>query len=451
MKVSAGSYSSRFFLRLLVFSLFFVFALSPYALGQPAFDIKKISDMSDFDATTFKNPTGDTFKIGLIEAFSGASAFNGQLYWLVNTWIAHDFNKRGGILVDGKKKMIEIVKGDHQAKPAVTKKVAEKLCLEDKVNVLWGTAGSHLTLIVQQVAAQYKTIFMNPMSLTDALMDGKNFNRYTFRTTITTTQFGYAMAYYYSKRAEKKFYILCQDYMFGHEIAKAFKDGLKKYKPEAEIVGEAFHPLFMTDFAPYLTKVQGSGAEVIYTGDWSPDADNFLKQARSMGITLPIANIYMDAPGIQQAVGGAGGRGMVNVNDHHMTIDTPEMNQFIKIWHKAWEKWKEPYNTVMWEYPLGAGAKTLNVSYWMMDVIERAASTDPEKIIKVWEGDTYKSLNGSVHMRACDHQVVRDMYAAEYIFPNQFYKDAAAPGKPFVIPAQFCMPAIPADLDRCKK
>jgi len=451
MKTAFKSYPLALVIACLSIGLVMGFLLPRAAMGMPAFDINKISDMSDFDATNFKNPTGDTFKIGLIEAFSGPSSFNGDLYWLVNTWIAHDFNKRGGIRVDGKKKLIEVVKGDHQAKPAVTKKIAEKLCLEDKVNVLWGTAGSHLTLIVQQVAAQYKTIFMNPMSLTDSLMDGKNFNRYTFRTTITTTQFGHAVAYFYSKRPEKKFYILCQDYMFGHEIAKAFKEGLKKYKPEAEIVGEAFHPLFMKDFAPYLTKIQGSGAEVIYTGDWSPDADNFLKQARALGINLPIANIYMDAPGIQEAVGGAGGRGMVNVNDHHITIDTPEMNAFIKIWHKAWQNFKKPYNTVMWEYPLGAGGKTIAMSYWMMDVIERAGSTDPEKIIKVWEGDTYKALNGVVQMRACDHQVVRDMYAAEYIFPNAFYKNAAAPGKPFVIPAEFCMPVIPADLDRCKK
>jgi branched-chain amino acid transport system substrate-binding protein len=86
-----------------------------------------------------------------------------------------------------------------------------------------------------------------------------------------------------------------------------------------------------------------------------------------------------------------------------------------------------------------------------MDVIERAGSANAEKIIKVWEGDTYKALNGVVHMRACDHQVVRDMYAAEYIFPNQFYKNAASPGKAVLIPAKYCMPVIPDDLDRCKK
>ena len=35
--------------------------------------------------------------------------------------------------------------------------------------------------------------------------------------------------------------------------------------------------------------------------------------------------------------------------------------------------------------------------YWLFSVIERAKSTDPEKIIKVWEGDTYQYVNGQDH------------------------------------------------------
>ncbi len=423
---------------------------SAYA-AMPAFDINKMSNMSGYDPTTFENPKGDVIKIGVVEAFSGPGAFNGQIYWLVNAWLAYDYNKRGGIMVDGKKKLIAVIKGDSQAKPAVCKKITEKLCLEDKVDLLFGTAGSHLTLIVQQVAEKYKTIFMNPMSLSDALMDAKNFNRYVFRTTITTKSIGMGMAYYYSKRPENKFYILNQDYSYGHIMADAFREALKKYKPGAELVGEDFHPLFIKDFAPYITKIQASGAEVIFTGDWSPDAQNLLIQSRQMGCKLPFANIYMDAPATLCAVGGEGSKGMVNLNDHHATIGTPEMEKFIEIWHNTWKNWKAPYDTIMWAWPIGAGAKTLVMGYWMWDVLERAGSTDPEKIIQTWEGDTYKALNGMVHMRACDHQMVRDVYVAEYVFPNKYYEDGAAPGKPVVIPAEYAIPAPPADLERCKK
>ena len=121
------------------------------------------------------------------------------------------------------------------------------------------------------------------MSLSPALMDGKNFNRYTFRTCLNTHVFGEGMAYYFARRPEKKFYILNQDYSYGHDMAEGFKRGLKKHKPDAVIVGEAYHPLFLKDFAPYLTKVQGAGAEVIFSGDWDAGRTDNVETGRGNG------------------------------------------------------------------------------------------------------------------------------------------------------------------------
>jgi ABC-type branched-subunit amino acid transport system substrate-binding protein len=38
---------------------------------------------------------------------------------------SHDINKRGGIWVDGKKKLVEIIKADSMSKPDQTKKVCD--------------------------------------------------------------------------------------------------------------------------------------------------------------------------------------------------------------------------------------------------------------------------------------------------------------------------------------
>jgi hypothetical protein len=58
--------------------------------------------------------------------------------------------------------------------------------------------------------------------------------------------------------------------------------------------------------------------------------------------------------------------------------------------------------------------------YWLLSVIERAKSTDPEKIIKVWEGDSYRTLSGKVlKMRACDHKVIQDLVVNEFVPPEQ--------------------------------
>ena len=102
--------------------------------------------------------------------------------------------------------------------------------------------------------------------------------------------------------------------LFGHDLAEAFKKGLKKYKPNAEIVGEAYHPLWTKDFAPYLTKIKGSGAEVIFTGDYCRMRATLLKQARELGIKLPFANLFMDDPNSLSAVGPAGTVGLLNMD-----------------------------------------------------------------------------------------------------------------------------------------
>ena len=92
-------------------------------------------------------------------------------------------------------------------------------------------------------------------------------------------------------------------------MAETFKQGLKDLYPEAQIVGEDYHKLFLTDFAPYLEKIKASGAEVVYTGDWLPDAGNLLKQARQMGITIPFANLFDERAHLAHRCGRRGNEG----------------------------------------------------------------------------------------------------------------------------------------------
>jgi len=139
-----------------------------------AYDVSKMGDVSDFDPATYVAPKGDTIKIGYINCFSGPGAINGQIHALPLMYAAHDINRRGGIMVDGKKKMIEVIIGDHQSKADVAKKVAERLVLQDKVHVLVGTSGSNLMKIISNVAEKYKVIAVNNGSLADDLMDATN-------------------------------------------------------------------------------------------------------------------------------------------------------------------------------------------------------------------------------------------------------------------------------------
>ena len=410
-------------------------------------------DMSSFDPNHPVFPTsGDTLKIGLLNPFSGPGAVAGEMSWLEVGWVVHDINSQGGILVDGKRKRIQIVKGDTQAKPEIARQVVERLILEDKVDVMVGTAGSHINLIGQKIAAKHKKIYVNVQAPSQFLHDGKNFNRYTFRTCGTIPMLTSALAYYYSSRPERKFYILCQDYLSGHEVGEGFKRYLRRYSPQTQIVGEDYHPLWVKDFAPYLTKVQGSGAEVIVTGDWAADAENLIKQSRQMGMTIPLAGPFVDNARALETIGGPAGRGLAVVYFHQCSFDHPKTRAFNELWHQQWKRWNKPYSSDLYAWPASSMGLAVADCYWLFDVIQRAGSTDPEKIIQVWEGDEYQSITGALlKMRACDHQAIMDLYVSRLDFPTKWYDKAAGYTKAFVVPSRFCMPPIAEDLERCKK
>jgi len=444
-------------------------AKGPLAIARASFDANAMGDMSDYDPSNPIVPTGDTIKIAVVASFSGPSAANGAFYWNVVQWVAHDINKRGGIWVDGKKKLVEVIKADHMSKADQCQKISERMILEKKVHVLWGTDGSHLMRVINSVADKHKVIALNATCLSDDLMNAKNFSRYAFHASFSTDQVGRAFAYYYGqiRKKEKKFYILCQDYSFGHQLAASFKNGLNEYYPEAKVVGEDYHKLFLTDYAPYLEKIKASGAEVIFTGDWLPDAGNLLKQARQMGVMLPFANIYMDEPNFLHEVGVEGTKGLVNLstwNTENPHFKSPGHIKFYHTWNNLWKnKWKTPpYNSRTFEIFGGNWGSWTGVTYWLLSVIERAKSTDPEKIISVWENDTYKFVNGkTVYMRGCDHKMVMDLAISEFvpwqeqkvsfnIPPYYWYKGCSSYGPTFIVPAGKAFPWMDSELGRCK-
>ena len=444
-----------------------IFASNPVPAAVTKFDVSKMGDMSDFDPSNPVIPTGDTIKIAVVASFSGPAAQSGEIFYLVATWVAHDINKRGGIFVDGKKKLVQILKADHMSRPDQCKRICEQMVLQEKVHALWGTDGSNMAKIMNETAEKYKIISVNFAALSDQLQNAQNFSPYAFMTVSTTSQYGRALGYFYGqiRKKEKKFYILNQDYMFGHDLADGFKKGLKEYFPGAQIVGEDYHKLFLTDFAPYMTKIKASGAEVIFTGDWNPDAINLLKAARSMGIMIPLAHLFVWDPILLRDVGVANSKGLQQAaiySSGNPFFKTPEQIKFYTMYHNLWKnKWKHPYNSLVYEHGLDIVPESMTL-YWLLSCMERTQSTDPEKIIRIWEGDTFEMVNGHrIKMRACDHTLIQDFYIMEYVPPEQqrqsfnippYYwaKDYSYWGPAVKVPAEKVLPEVDPKSERCR-
>lgn len=433
----------------------------PHAMAANAkFDLNKFSDMSDCDPGNPVEHEGDVIKIALVASFSGPAAGAGENYFSGAYWAVHDINKRGGIMVDGKRKKIQLIKANHESKPAITKKVCERMVLQEKVDILMGTNGSNNMKIINQVANKYKVIAMDFIALSDELYNHKNFSKYSFMACLSTQQVGRTAAYFLSQRKkEKNIYVLCQDYLFGHSLAEGFLQGIKEYYPDAKIAGIDYHKLFLTDFAPYLTKIKASGAEAIYTGDWSPDGANLVKQARQMGINLPFIHLFLEDPIFMNDIGVEASKGLMKVAQFVQTeaaLKNPLYVKYLESWRTQSKKWKPPFDNLWFKWPIGANVgTTAQLTYWMLSVLERAGSTDPEKIIKVWEGDSYEMANGHViNMRSCDHKAYQDLYVVEYVPPAeqsyQWFDKCSWDGPVYRVPAEKVIPLMDPKLERCK-
>jgi branched-chain amino acid transport system substrate-binding protein len=439
-----------------------IFALVVLFAGLPAMAFEPLKgDVSKYDPNNIIQPTGDVIKIAIWDVFSGPNSYIGPAYRAVLGFVAQDINSQGGIKVDGKMKKIYIVDSDTQNKPDPGKRAAEKAILQDKVNVFTGTSGSHIAKAGQQVAKQYKTLYINNGAVSDELMDLPDWNEYVFRTTGTSATQGKSLAYYFVNRPETKFYILAQDYLWGHSSCAAFKNALKEYKPSAKIVGEEYFPVFTKDFAPYLEKVKASGAEVVIQMAWGADNENLVKQSRQLGLKsplkpeyyIPMASPWIDDTRPLEVIGGPAGRGLFLCSEFVLDRSVPNVKKLCDLWNARWKTWKDPYNTPLYQWPAGAWYRMLTSYYWYAKVLEKAGSTDPKKVIAAFEGDSFDFFGWKHYMRPADHQVIADRAIAEFEFPNtwEMAKNAYI-GKPTWVPAAKCFPTFDEKLKgRLKK
>ena len=344
-----------------------------------------------------------TVRIGQIDAFSGPFEYTGRGYNAALRFAVEEQNAKGGLL--GKK--IEIFTEDCEGKPDVANRKAKKLILENKAIAICGGSGTHILMAMNKVANTYKTININYGALSD-FMQGKEFSRYAFRICANAYGITAALAQLMGTKPYRKFYILCQDYAWGHDAARAFKEQIKAVVPDVQIVGEDYHPIATKDFAPYITKVIAAKADAIFTSNWGPDARLLVKQARELGLKspYPIVMTFGVDPPIENELQEAS-EGIYSCGHYSLRVDSSENEAFIEKYRKVIGKNEKDF--ICW-WPQGSiGATAIGIKMYFA-AVEKAGSFDPDKVIEAFEGLWYKTPVGWWQMRKCDHQVIMPMF-----------------------------------------
>src|SRR5574337_481487 len=216
----------------------------------------------------------------------------------------------GGTMTVAGKKLVVIEKDD-QGKPDLGKSLLAAAYADDKADIAVGPTSSGVALAMLPVAEEYKKILLVEPAVADSIT-GDKWNRYIFRTGRNSSQDAISNATAMDKDGVS-IVTLAQDYAFGRDGVKAFKDALK----HAKIVHEEYLPQTTTDFTAGIQRAVDAlkdkpgrkAIEVIWAGGTPPFAALAAQDLKKRygievftgGNILPAMASYKAFPGMEGA------------------------------------------------------------------------------------------------------------------------------------------------------
>jgi branched-chain amino acid transport system substrate-binding protein len=375
-------------------------------------------------------------KIGLIDCYSGGAAAFTKPALVAWKMVVDEFNAKGGL---GGRKIVLITR-DSKFKPDEALAHARELLLKERVDFLAGTVSSSVALSVSEFARKKKKILMVHISRSHRIT-GEKGHKYLFRGCPSAGIEGLAGGYYAASKPLSKWYIIGDDYEYGHSIADNFWKGLIKNKPSVKKVGEAWPKLKETDYTPYLTALMAKKPDAVYAAFGASGLISFMKQAKLFGLfdKLPVFAFALGDSLFPKALKQNMPVGAYGANNYLWYYpDTPANKAFVKKYLEYTTKMGKPD-----PYPSGIGAFGGYCSAkFLINAIQKAGSVDTEKVIKALEGLTIQTAIGPITMRACDHQAIT---------PAFWGKLANVPGYPFPVMKDIAMTPAAKVIPSCEE
>jgi branched-chain amino acid transport system substrate-binding protein len=301
----------------------------------------------------------------------------------------------GTMAVNGKK--IVVIEKDDQGKPDLGKSLLAAAYADDKAALAVGPTSSGVALAMLPVAEEYKKILLVEPAVADSIT-GDKWNKYVFRTGRNSSQDAISNAVALDKPGVS-IATLAQDYAFGRDGVKAFKDALK----QAKIVHEEYLPTSTTDFTAGAQRLIDAlkdkpGRKVIFiiwagAGNPFKIADLDLKrygiEIATGGNILPAMAAYKNFPGMEGAT------------YYYFGIPKNPANEWLVANH--YKQFKTP--------PDFFTAGGMSAAIALVEALKKTnGDTNTEKLIKTMEGMSFETPKGKMTFRKEDHQAMQSMY-----------------------------------------
>jgi branched-chain amino acid transport system substrate-binding protein len=216
------------------------------------------------------------YKVGVLQPLTGVAAAGGKTA-LVGTQLATNrINKAGGI--NGRP--VELVIADYESKPDAGRRKAEKLLVEDNVDVGEGGYLSNVCLACMPVFEEHKTVYMIGVCL-DTTITTSHCSRYVFRPFDYAPAQAVAISPYLVKNLGKKWHIVFLDYAWGQSTRDAYVEQIKK--SGGTVAGTTGIPLGTADMTAFISKITGD-FDGLFAIMFGANAVTFTRQAFDLGL-----------------------------------------------------------------------------------------------------------------------------------------------------------------------
>jgi branched-chain amino acid transport system substrate-binding protein len=339
---------------------------------------------------------GDTVKVGIIDCYVGPAAVYTKQALAAFEIALSEINEAG--FLDRK---IEFVTRDSKFKVDLALSYAKELVMREKVDLLTGEISSSNILAISDYCRKVKVPWI-PWAGGSHKITGEKGHRYVFLTAANTAMAGQAWAVGLSKKPFKKYWIMGDDYAYGHDIAGGCFGSLKKLRPDVELLGETWWKLGESDFTPYITNALAAGPDAIIAATGGRSMAPFMRLAKETGLSekIPIwINTAIDHTSVKP-LGENGPEGVLGTANYLFYYpDTPANKRFADKFYKA-----------TGDYPGWFALAGYITGHVIAEGYRKAGSFDKEKFIDALEGLSLDTPTGRVKIREYDHQIMQPIF-----------------------------------------
>jgi branched-chain amino acid transport system substrate-binding protein len=308
-----------------------------------------------------------------------------------------DYATGGTMTVAGRK--LTVIERDDQGKPDVGKSQLAAAYGDDNADIAVGPSSSGVALALLPVAEEYKKILLVEPAVADAIT-GDKWNKYIFRTGRNSSQDAISNAVALDKPGVT-IATLAQDYAFGRDGVKAFKESIK----QAKIVHEEYLPTSTTDSTAGLQRIidklkdqPGHKYVAVVWAGASPPFNKIAElelqkrygiQLATGGNILPAMVAYKQFPGMEGAL------------YYYFGIPKNPVNDAMVARH--YQQFKSP--------PDFFTAGGFSAAMAIVTALKKTnGDTSSDKLIAAMEGMSFDTPKGKMTFRKQDHQAMQSMY-----------------------------------------